>query len=132
MKIRAALIDTAAFQEAMGVPSYIDITNSDDALRYVVDQINKCAAECKKTTEEPDEINKPSLQQNRWLNIPLKDLWASIGWNGLLETKNFNNQEQPKPQDFKRHFEELLYIDGEDEQLDQFQHNDAEISPETD
>ena len=62
------------------------INDSDDALSYVTDQINKCAVASKKAIEEADEANKPSLQQNHWLNILLKDLWASIGWNGLLET----------------------------------------------
>ena len=72
------------------------------------------------------------MHHNRWLNIPLKNLWESIGWSGLLENKIFNHQEQPTAQDFKRHYEQLLNVEGEDEKLAEFQYEDALPNIETD
>ena len=49
-----------------------------------------------------------------------------------MENRTFNNQEQPKPHDFKRHYEELLNIAGESERLESFQYDDAQSNQETD
>ena len=130
-RTRAATTDITAFHQEMGHPptSSLDITDCDKSLRFMNEKINSSATKCRKPLEENNTFG---MHQNRWLNIPLKDLWASIGWNGLLENRSFNNQEQPKAHDFKRHYEALLNVEGEQEKLLDFQYNDAQINEETD
>ena len=49
-----------------------------------------------------------------------------------MDSKSFNNQEEPKPHDFKRHYETLLNIEGEDLKLAGFRYDDAEMNQITD
>ena len=46
--------------------------------------------------------------------------------------KTFNNQDEPKPCDFKRHYEDLLNAPGETKLLDCFYCDNAPIQAETD
>ena len=98
-------------------------------LKYVNEKINFSAVMNQSTKIKENEISRYT---NRWLNIPLKDLWQSINWSGILETRTFNNQDQPKSCDFKRHYETLLNLPGETELFNEFDVSNVPIHNETD
>ena len=131
-KFRAASTDKISFIQSMGNPTTTDTVNCENSLTYVNETINRCAATSQLNTQNKQCNNREAIHHNRWLNIPLKDIWQSIGWNGLLENKTFNNQDQPKPYDFKRHYEALLNIPGETELLEDFSYDDVLVKTETD
>ena len=63
-KTRAATTDTAAFQQAMGAPSSMEIADCNVALACINEKINNCAKVCRKP-QETNENNGLTRHQNR-------------------------------------------------------------------
>ena len=129
-KLRATTTNKAVFVQSMGIPDCVD-RSCDNMLSYINDNIIKHATAARDKSQNNKNTNRIPYH-NRWLNIPLKDIWLSIGWNGLIENKTFDKKDQPSPQDFKCHYEVLLNIAEASEQLNTFQYNEVPINQETD
>ena len=116
--INSRLVDEAAFVEKiseMDIP--VTDMSIDDNLLWLFNALERSAS-LARIKSHPR--NHQDLSNDRWrkifeLNDP-KAIWQAIGWNGeLIES---HDKDSPSDDDFKNHFEELLYDTAQPEMQD--------------
>ena len=95
-----------------------DTTSVDELVEWFGDSIEQAAQQSSQDSQHGADYQWDP-QQHRWQRIldsgDQRLIWESIGWDGTLKSDNDN--EEPSEEDFKSHFEALLF-DSEEPELE--------------